>query len=304
MLKNPRVVIVVLNYKGPKDTVDCLESLTRLDYPNYDVIIVDNDSSDDLVAVIRRSYPDVEILKTGENLGYVGGNNIGIQWALENQSDYVLLLNNDTEVASDFLSRLVTVAESDSSVGVVGPTIYYFDRPKVIWSAGGAIDWKRGQTTMVGLEEVDDGQWGEKPRPVDFITGCALLAKSHVFRRVGLLDARFFAYYEETEWCVRVARAGYKILHVPRAIVWHKISPTARAISPTVRYYMTRNRLLFLAITRAGWHAWLHTIMEYLRMLLSWRLHPKWRGQRTGFDETLQAILDYFSGRRGRVAPK
>ena len=156
---------------------------------------------------------------------------------------------------------------------------------------------------MIGLDQVDQGQFGEIPRPVDFISGCALLIKMPVVEQVGLLDSRFFAYYEETEWCVRVSRADFRILHVPRAKMWHKISPADQAASPTVHYYMTRNRLLFLQAARASWRAWGYTLfLDYLRTLISWSLRPRWRSMRVQRNVMLRAISDYFAGRSGRVS--
>jgi GT2 family glycosyltransferase len=256
--KLPQVTIIVLNWNGLNDTLDCLESLDQLDYENYEVVVVDNGSVDGSVPVIREQFPGVTIIETGENLGYAGGNNVGLRYAMVQGADYALLLNNDTVVDPTFLRILVDAAEVDPAVGIAGPTICYQERPDIIWSAGGAIDWQRGSTRMVGLDERDEGQFGAEPRPVDFVTGCAMLVRRAVMEQVGLLDERFFAYYEETEWCVRVTRAGYKILHVPLAQMWHKISPSARADSPLVHYYMTRNRLLFLKTTGAGLRAWLH----------------------------------------------
>jgi GT2 family glycosyltransferase len=124
-----------------------------------------------------------------------------------------------------------------------------------------------------------------------------------LIERVGPLDPRFFAYYEEAEWCVRVAQAGFKLLHVPQAKVWHKISPADQATSPTVHYYMTRNRLLFLQAARASWRAWGYTLLlDYLRTLVSWSLRPRWRGMQAQRNVMLRAISDYFAGRSGRVS--
>lgn len=298
----PQVVIIVLNWNGLNDTLECLESLSRLDYPVYEVMVVDNGSSDGSVSVIRERFPFVTVIENGENLGYVGGNNIGLRHVLAQGVDYALLLNNDTEVAPASLRLLVGAAEADPAVGIAGPTIYYYDQPQVIWSAGGAIDWRRGQTWMVGLNERDEGQFGQEPREVDFVTGCALLVKRAVLEQVGLLDERFFAYYEETEWCVRARRAGFKVVHVPRAHIWHKISPVAQADSPLVHYYMTRNRLLFLKATGAGPRAWLHTLLaEYLRTLVSWSVRPRWRGKRRQRDIMVRALRDYFFQRLGKA---
>jgi GT2 family glycosyltransferase len=297
-----KVAIVVLNWNGRDDTLACLASLGQLDYPVYEVIVVDNGSSDDSAAAIRAAYPQVTLIETGDNLGYVGGNNVGLEHARTIGADYALLLNNDTEVAADFLRLLVEAAEADPTIGIMGPTIYYFDRPGVIWSAGGAIDWGWGDTRMIGVDKVDQGQFGLLPRPVDFVSGCAMLIKMSSIDQMGLLDPRFFAYYEETEWCVRVARAGFKIVHVPQAKIWHKISPTAREASPQVHYYMTRNRLLFLKLSGAGVSSWLNTLLfDYGRTLLSWSVKPRWRHKAPQRRAMLQAISDYRQRRFGKV---
>jgi len=297
----PLVSVIVLNWNGLADTLACLESLRRLDYPDYGVVVVDNGSTDGSPAAIRKRFPEVTLIETGENLGYAGGNNVGLRHALAQGAGYALLLNNDTEVAPDFLRRLVEAAQSDPQIGVAGPMIYYYDQPEVIWSAGGAIDWQRGKTWMVGLDERDSGQFGTVPREVDFVTGCALLVKRPVLEQAGLLDERFFVYYEEVEWCVRARRTGFKIVHVPQARIWHKISPGAQADSPLVHYYMTRNRLLFLRATGAGWRAWVHTLLaEDLRILLSWTLKPKWRHKKALRRVMVQALWDAWRGRWGK----
>jgi len=297
----PRVAIIVLNWNGGDDTLACLESLTQLDYPAFEVVVVDNGSTDGSVPAIRERFPGATVIENGENLGYTGGNNVGLYYALAQGTDYALLLNNDTEVSLDFLRLLVKGAEADAMVGIAGPTIYYHDRPDVIWSAGGAIAWQRGRTWMVGLNERDTGQFGQEPREVAFVTGCALLAKRAVLEQAGMLDERFFAYYEETEWCVRAQRAGFKIVHVPQAYVWHKISPATQSDSPVVHYYMIRNRLLFLKTTKAGARAWLHTLFaEYLRILVSWSVRSRWQDKQVQRRVMLQAIADAWRGRWGK----
>jgi hypothetical protein len=301
LTKKPEVAIIILNWNGLVDTLACLASLSCLDYPDYNLVVVDNASSDDSVAAIRSAYPQVTLIESGDNLGYVGGNNVGLDYARTLGADYALLLNNDTEVSPDFLSLLVEAAEADPAVGIVGPLIYYFDQPERVWSAGGVIDWQRGNTYLLGLNEPDRRQFGSTPFAVDYVTGCALLIKMPVVEQVGLLDPRFFAYYEETEWCARVARAGFKILLVPQAKIWHKISLVAREASPQVHYYMTRNRLLFLKLTKMGLFPWLKTIFDYSRTLLSWTIKPKWRSKAPQRRAMLQAISDYRRGNFGRV---
>ena len=301
----PGVAIIVLNWNGLTDTLACLESLMRLDAADAcEVLVVDNGSTDGSPAAIRNRFPDVTLIETGENLGFTGGNNVGLQWALERGSDYALLLNNDTEVAPDFLRRLIQTAETDPQIGIAGPTIYYYEQPQTVWSAGGGIDRQRGTTWMVGLDDRDVGQFGETPREMDFVTGCALLIKRDVLQKVGLLDDRFFAYYEDAEWCVRVQRAGFKIVHVPTAKIWHKIPLDARESSARVYYYMIRNRLLFLGATGAGLRPWLYALVgDYLRTWLSWTLLPKWRGKRLHRRIMLRAVGDAWRMRWGYVDP-
>jgi GT2 family glycosyltransferase len=300
--KVPQVTIIVLNWNGLNDTLDCLESLDQLDYQNYKVVVVDNGSVDGSVPVIRERFPAVTIIENDENLGYAGGNNVGLRYAVTQGADYALLLNNDTVVDPAFLRILVDAAEAEPTVGIAGPTICYHERPDVIWSAGGSIDWQRGSTRMVGLDEQDMGQFGKKPREVDFVTGCALLARMRTVEESGELDERFFMYYEETEWCVRITRAGYRIIHVPQAKIWHKISPDAQADSSLIHYYMTRNRLLFLKAIGAGWWIWGYVLFaEYLRTLSSWTLRSKWRGKKPQRKAMLRAIGDALRGRWGKL---
>lgn len=297
----PRVVVIVLNWNGSADTLCCLESLEKVTYPGCEVLVVDNGSTDESVAILRRAFPHVNLIETGQNLGFVGGNNVGLEYARGSGAEYALLLNNDTEVAPDFLDHLVAAAESDGQVGITGPSIYYFDEPDTFWSAGGSIDWKKGVTSMIGINQIEQGQYGTQPHLVDFVTGCALLIKMDVVNKVGMLDPRFFLYYEETEWCVRVRNAGYDILHVPASKIWHKISPVAREASPMVHYYMTRNRLLFLKLSDASLISWINTYVEYARTLVSWALRPRWRGKASQRQAMQQAILDFARHRFGKV---
>jgi GT2 family glycosyltransferase len=299
-MTQPLVAIIILNHNNREDTLACLRSLEHLTYSRAFPIVLDNGSSDGSAEAIRAQYPNVKLIETGDNLGFTGGNNIGIHYALNHRADYVMLLNNDTIVAPDMLGLLVEVMHQDPQVGIAGPTIYYHDQPDLIWSAGGSIDWKRGITSMTAIGTEDKGQLGTSVREVEFVTGCALLARRDVWEKVGDLDERFFMYYEETEWCVRAARAGFKIVHVPAAMLWNKISNEGRAASPHAFYYMTRNRLLFLRHTGASLRTWLYTFGDYARTLISWSFPPRWQDRGHLRKIMLLAISDAGRGRWGK----
>jgi GT2 family glycosyltransferase len=243
-------------------------------------------------------FPSAIVLGNGRNLGFAEGNNVVIRYAMDQGADYIMLINNDTEVDSQMLKRLIEVAESDSRIGVVGPKICYSDAPQTIWSAGGILKplWK---PVMLGLDEIDNGQH-DAFREVDWVTGCALLIKSSVIQRIGLIDARYFIYFEENDWCYRAVRAGFKIVYVPQARLWHKIQPRRQALSPRHVYLMTRNRLLFLRNSGVRLPHILYVIVaEDLRTLFAWSIRRKHRDKRSLRRPMLRAIRDFFVGRFG-----
>ncbi|MFC1466091.1 MAG: glycosyltransferase family 2 protein [Candidatus Brachytrichaceae bacterium NZ_4S206] len=296
---SPSVLIIVLCYNGVELTLACLASLSKLDYAQADVLVVDNASSDGTPAQVRERFPKVKVIQTGSNLGYAEGNNVGLRYALEHDYDYALLLNNDTEVAPDFVTELVRACEADCTIGVAGPKMYYFAPKDRLYSIGGEVDWRRGTTRMIGLDEPDEGQF-DRSREVDFVSGCALLARVEAIRQAGLLDPRFFMYYEETEWCVRIRRAGWRIIYVPSSIIWHKIEPAKQAESARIAYYMTRNRLLFLRLTRAPLIAWLNAaFLQDGRTWLSYTVRPKWRHKAAQRRAILRGWTDFLHGHFG-----
>jgi GT2 family glycosyltransferase len=294
----PTVYFSILNWNQKDLTCECLESLAQLDYPSYEIVVVDNGSQDDEATVIRGRFPAVRVFENERNLGFAEGNNVAIRYALEQGADYVFLLNNDTVVDQQMLRRLIKVAESDERIGIVGPKISYFDEPQTIWSAGGILRSRR-KPVLLGLDEVDNGQFDDL-REVDWVTGCALLMKSSVARQIGLIDSRFFIYYEENDWCYRTQRVGYKVFYVPEAHMWHKIRPRHQALSPRHVYLMTRNRLLFLKNSGAGLFSILYvTLTEPLRTALSWSLRKRHKGKRHLRQPMLRGVFDFLAGRFG-----
>ncbi|OGO06380.1 MAG: hypothetical protein A2Y73_07915 [Chloroflexi bacterium RBG_13_56_8] len=294
----PLVYFSILNWNQKDMTCECLASLAGLDYPCYQIVVVDNGSEGDEASAIRAQFPSVTVLENEANLGFAEGNNVAVRHALEQGADYVFLLNNDTVVEPQMLRQLIKVAESDDRIGIVGPKIYYWDEPETIWSAGGILQ-SRARPIMRGLDEPDKGQYDQLAE-VDWITGCALLIKSSAIRQIGLIDARYFIYYEESDWCYRVQRAGYKLFYVPQARMWHKIQPGRQSYSPRHVYLMTRNRLLFLRNTGAGPLTILYTILvENLRTVAAWSLWKRHRERRPLRKAMLRGVWDFFRGKFG-----
>lgn len=260
----PEIYIIILNWNGWQDTVECVESCRKLNYPNFRILIVDNGSTDCSEAILRERFPDIEIISTGENLGFAGGNNFGIKYVIKKGADYIWLLNNDTIVNAETLSALVEIANLDRKIGIVGSKIYYFDNPTKIWFAGGYINWDLGITEHFGIKEFDRGQY-EVIKEVDFITGCSLLIKKEVIEKIGLMEEDYFLYYEDVEWCIRAQRAGYKTVYVPKSMLWHKVSASGGGTeSPLVLYYNCRNSMFFYK-RYLPTHKWMRLYMKLLR---------------------------------------
>lgn len=249
--KCPRVAIILLNYNGLKDTVECLQSIKRNKYPNYELYLVDNCSNGEDVKILKEQYTsfyDSLIEIKPKNLGFTGGNNFALR-KLKNREDvdYFLLLSNDVITDSRFLSELVKVAEGSPNIGIVGPKIYYYDfdgRKDIIQSAGAKINLWLGIFDGKGSQQEDKGQL-DKISEVDYVGGSCLLIKRATIKEIGLLDERYFLYFEETDWCLRAKRAGYSILYVPRSQIWHKQGSSMRELPEIPTYYATRNLFWF-----------------------------------------------------------
>ena len=244
-MKFPLVSIIILNWNGLRDTLECLESVYKLDYPNFEVIVVDNGSTDGSVTVIREKYPQVILIENKENLGYAGGNNIAMQYAMKQDADYVWLLNNDIVVESDSLSKLLGTSESRPQIGLASPVVYYFNNPEMIQFCGSYVDFKN--KTIVYPEDknlhIDD----------DFIDGenvclwaAALLIKKNIVEKIGYFEEKFFAYWEDTEYSVRALKSGYRNAVCTSAKVYHK-TPKRQYPGAGIKrvpyyyYFMTRN---------------------------------------------------------------
>lgn len=298
MPSTPEVTIVILNWNNAEDTLRCLASVEQLTYPNYEVIVVDNGSVDDSVSQLHTAYPGVTLLETGENLGYAGGNNLGIRYALEEGAAYVWLLNDDILVAPDSLSILVKASDASTDIGFTGPMVYMREQPDRILSAGGVLDHSM-QPRHRGLGALDQGQYGNI-NEVDFLSGCALLVSREAIEKVGLLDEAFFAYGEDIEWCFRGKRADLRVLLVPNAHVWHPDTRLRDQHSGRVMYYITRNHLLFLQKHRLGSRNIVGALLQNAIWLANWSLNPRCHHMKPKRDAVWFAVHDFMLRRFGK----
>ena len=243
-MRIPKVFIVVLNWNGVKDTLECLESLSSLDYSNFEIIVVDNGSKDRSVEIIRRRYPELTLIENPINLGYTGGNNIGIQYAMTHGAQYIWILNNDTIVESDSLRNLIHAAEEDSKTGILSPVIYYIDQRDRMQFCGTFFDAKRGKIT----EELKDGK-NRKTNVEGFVFllyGTAMLINRKVIKKIGKFDDNFFAYFEDYDYSLRANLNSFQCKVVNASKIYHKdASSTGGTDSPIKTYFYYRNFLLF-----------------------------------------------------------
>lgn len=247
MRNGPKVFIIILNWRGKQDTLECLESVYKMDCPNFDVIIVDNGSTDDSVTTIKTAFPQATLIENKKNLGFTGGNNIAMRYAMKNGGDYMWLLNNDTVVEPDTLSKLVDAAEKDADIGLVSPVIYYYDDPNKVQVRCSYIDWKRQKIFYpLDLETFDIWQENEPDRVC--LWGTALLIRRDLIEKIGYLDERFFAYWEDVDFSVRSTRAGYRNVTEISAGIRHKNpigEPGKIKRPPHFSYYIIRNGYFF-----------------------------------------------------------
>lgn len=245
----PLVSIVTINYNQLQLTCQLLDSLRKVTYPAVEVIVVDNHSKEDPSSVITEQYPEVKLIVSKENLGFAGGNNLGI---VASRGEYIFLLNNDTEVNPRALEPLVELFETHPEAGVASSMLLYFNSGETIQYAGSSrINPFTGRSKRIGYMEKDTGQY-TKARKTELAHGAAMMVPRRVIDQVGLMPEFFFLYYEEVDWCESIKRAGHKIFFVPASKVYHKESMSIGKGSTLKTYYMTRNRVLYMRRNTAG----------------------------------------------------
>jgi GT2 family glycosyltransferase len=289
----PLVAIVILNWNNWRDTLECISACRKLEWPNFCILLVDNHSTDGSTEMLRSACPELEIIETEANLGFAGGNNIGIRQALNLGADYIWLLNNDATPAPDALAPLVGSLQKHPSAACAASKIYYHDNPQRIWFAGGA--WSRGYLRLrqAGACQIDRGQFDDV-REIGSVSGCSMLMPADIIRSVGMLTAEYFLYWEDTDWSARAQKLGYQLLFAPDSHVWHKVSATITPRSALQYYYYVRNGLYFCCR---------HDLLSLPLLLLYTTVDVcvgLLRGNFQMASGYIRGIADFVRGRRGQ----
>lgn len=292
------VCIIIVNWNGYSVTRDCIISLKNINFSNYKLLVIDNGSSDGSTNKLRGEFPDVDFLQLDTNYGFTGGNNRGIDYAIQKYDpEYFLLLNNDTTVDKDFLLAMMDVIQKDKKIGVVVPKIYYFDKPGYLYYAGGGINKLLGIGTHYGWKKKDNGQY-DITKEITFANGCAMLIKKEVIKTVGKLDNIFFATGEDIDFSYRVMKSGYKIFYAHKALIWHHEGFTGKNNKGEFfRFYIaTRsiiilqkkhlNKILFVVFLFVFFVRW------FLYLQIKYAIKADWQLNKSIF----QGIVDGFTG--------
>jgi len=257
----PLVYVILLDYDGRDDTIECLESLRGLDYGNFKILLIDNGSKRSCLDEVRRRFPHVVTRRIEPNRGFMGGCNVGMREALDAGAEYVWLLNNDTVVDPSALSALIREAEADPRCGILGSKIFFYGDRGILQHAGGALDLESGRLSHLGFSCRDDGRY-DRVEEVFYVTGCSLLARAAMISEVGLMEEIYVFYFDDIDWCVRARRKGWGVKYVPGSVLYHKLSTVAGGIqSPAYVYAYSRSYLLFFL---------LHYPVLFPRALLAW----------------------------------
>ena len=245
----PKVSVITVNYNQSSVTLELIKSLKCCSYRDFEIIVVDNGSPSDHPDQIKTEYPDVILLKSEKNLGFAGGNNLGIRKA---KGDYLLFINNDVEVENDFFEPLVRELDTDQTIGVVSPKIYFFGYHKTIQYAGASVInpiTTRGY--FIGYKKKDDGNYN-KTIVTPYAHGAAMMVRKEAIEKAGKMPELYFLYYEELDWCNRIKEKGYQIKCVPASVIHHKESMSVGRLNPMKTYFLTRNRVIYIRRNSKG----------------------------------------------------
>lgn len=290
-----RVAIILVNYNGALDTLECIESINRMSYKAFRIIVVDNSSTDNSLKILTQNKEELafELIALPENMGFSAGNNAGIRKAIESGVQFILLLNNDTIVDTDFLSNLMREAESSVDTSAVTGTIYYASNKSELWYAAGEFNPLLAKVTQIH-RKCKNGKLPENSIDVSFASGCCLCVPVSIIKRIGLLDESYFMYEEDVDYCHRLIQNSFKIRYVPDATLYHKVSSSTtktKKISAITQYYMVRNKFIFINRYYKGFNSiipYLHSFLMYSYYCIRYGMKPRY---------VLWAIYDFLRGK-------
>lgn len=259
-MTSPHVTAIVLNWRACAETLAVIRQLQSQSHPALQILVVDNGSGDGSAERLRQHTPPVTLIALPENRGFAAGVNQALRLALATPADYILLLNNDTLIAPDTVARLAQRMQSLPQVGIATPKIYYADRPGQLWGVGGAM--RPHWMVVFGMDEPDHGQ--HDARPLDFVFGCAMIIRRSVVEQIGLLDERFFVYYEDADYCLRARQAGFAVALLPDIHIEHAGSHSTRQQLAWRAFLHIRNRMVFFHKHLHGPARWRFFLRESL----------------------------------------
>jgi GT2 family glycosyltransferase len=295
--RQPIVIAVLVAWNSGETLSQAIASALASPRPPDQVIVVDNASTDNAVAGAARAFPGLVTLRCERNLGFAGGANQGIRHALTLGADFVWLLNDDVLVAPETLPALLAVAAAEPMAGLLGPLVCQREAPELALSAGGAL---RDGWFPLSLElGRPRAEIAPTVAPVEYLSGCALLASRPFIEKAGLLDEDYFMYQEDVDWADRARAAGFGVLAVRGALAWHPDTHRRDDESPRVTYYVARNGLLFLRRRRGRGPAYWRAAARHLRTLVSWSVQPRWRYRRAQRNALARALADAARGHSG-----
>ena len=292
----PLVSIVTINYNGYNDTCALLNSLSRVTSVRLDIIVVDNASQSDDAERLRRAYPHVNVIASQHNLGFSGGNNLGIRQA---KGNYIFLLNNDTELlitegAPDTIASLVGLLSSSPTIGVVCPKIKFFADHTIQYAGFTPLSPVTLRNRSIGYGETDRGQY-DRPCTTAFAHGAAMMLKRSAIEKAGLMPELYFLYYEEYDWSTKIQRAGYSIVYSPELTVYHKESQSTGQDSPLKTFYLTRNRLLYAYRNLPATRFALSFLYQFFAAGLCKAMLLALRGNRTNARAIVRGLFAFFT---------
>lgn len=293
-----KILALIVTYNSQDDIEKCLNSLLK-STASIDLLIIDNNSSDSTVEIVKK-YKQVKLIETKRNLGYAGGNNVGLDYGLSSGYKYIFLANPDLTIEPGTIESLVSEAERSSKAALLSPLVTNARKGGEVWYAGSNIDWKTGLTphASIGLKPVEISR---KPFITDRACGAAMLIRVGALSKVGLLPEEYFLYYEEADWSQVFVRAGYQVLVVPEAVAHHNVSASTGEESPLVWYYMVRNRLYFVKKLNTKHAASAEECVrkEIKKNLLAWLRNPS-RTNLSRAKAVMKGYIDYKKGRMGK----